>query len=123
MRPVSAVKRKHPQVGGEALRLVTPVGDQAGRAHDESWRGQPAGCLLGQDVGQSLDRLTQAHIVGEDTAEPQLADEAQPGEPVSLIGSQGGTQARRGLGLAQPAEPAQRGGHFHQARCAHPAQP
>ena len=46
------------------------------------------------DQRQRLQRLAEAHVVGEDAAEPVLPQERQPAEPVALVGPQLGAQTR-----------------------------
>ncbi|MNZ87580.1 hypothetical protein D3C78_1064420 [compost metagenome] len=98
---------QHAQVRGEARRLVLPVGDQAGRHHYQCRAVHAAGFFLGQDVGQGLQSLAQAHVVAEDTADAQLTQGLHPAQTLQLIGAQVGVQAgrrRAGLGAvaAQP---------------------
>ena len=44
------------------------------------------------EQGESLHGLTQAHIVGENTAQPLLVQEGQPLETLHLVGAQGRLQ-------------------------------
>ena len=59
------------------------------------------------DEGQGLERLAQAHVVGEDAAELVLPQEGQPAEALPLVGPQlsvqGGRQLRGSQGLERKA--------------------
>lgn len=44
--PAGAVQGQHAQIGGEALGLVQPVGDQAGGHHHQRRRVEPPGLLF-----------------------------------------------------------------------------
>ena len=80
----------HPQVRGEPRRLALPVADQRHRAHQQGGPGRAPG----RDERQQLDRLAQAHVVGQDAAEAELAEEGQPGKPAFLVGAQLAGEAR-----------------------------
>ena len=101
-----------PQVRGEPGRLALPVADQRHRAHQQ--RGSGLRGLRG-DERQELDRLAQAHVVGQDAAQAQVAQEGEPRKPALLVGPQrpGEARGRRhrrqppvGLPGQQVAEPA-----------------
>ena len=66
-------------VNRAASRCQLPTSDIG---HTSSVGLAPA---LAGDQRQQLDRLAQAHVVGEDAAEPELAQEGQPGEPALLV--------------------------------------
>ena len=106
LAPARAVQREHAQVGGEAFGLVQPVGDQAGR-HDHQCRaGQAPGLLLQQHEGEGLQRLAQAHVVGEDAAGADFAQRLHPAQALVLVGAQlgveaGGNLCRLGTVVAQ----------------------
>ena len=58
---------------------------------------------LVRDERQQLDRLAQAHVVGQDAAQAELAEEGQPGKPAFLVGAQLAGEARgRGHGPQPP---------------------
>ena len=91
----AALQGQHAQAGGEAGDLVLPVGDQAGGHDDQRRRGQATGRLFDEDVRQGLQRLAQAHVVGQDAAHVQFPQRLQPGHAVALIGPQFGVQGVR----------------------------
>ena len=93
LAPLIAVQDEHGKVGRELARLVAPGRHQAGGADDQAGLDQVARVALGQDMGESLDGLPQAHIVGEHARQAQAAQELQPGEAVLLIVAQGGLEA------------------------------
>ncbi|MNR18914.1 hypothetical protein D3C85_1356700 [compost metagenome] len=95
--PLRAVQGEHPQLGGEACGLVLPVGDQAGGHDDQGGPGQASGLLLGEDVRQGLQGLAQAHVVGEDAADLQLAQRLHPAQTLQLVVAQFGVQPGRRL--------------------------
>ena len=116
------MQRKHAQLRRQTGGLRTPIGHHARRADDEARPVEPAFALLDQEMGQRLHGLAEPHIVGEEAAELEGAQELQPVEPGLLIGAQlrlepGGRVHRFDLGkgrkalyqCAQPlaAEPAQ----------------
>ena len=73
----------------EPLRLVAPVLDEARRAHDEG--GDPlrgAAAALQLEPGQRLERLAEAHLVGEDAARAVCLQEAKPGDALLLVRAQ-----------------------------------
>ncbi|MNZ70225.1 hypothetical protein D3C78_885560 [compost metagenome] len=90
-----AMQGQHAQVGGEAFGLVQPVGDQAGRHHHQRRRGQAAGLLFQQHMGQRLQGFAQAHVVGEDAAGVHLTQRLHPAQAFVLVGAQLGAQAFR----------------------------
>ena len=98
VQPVRAVVHVHPEVRGEPRRLALPVADQRHRAHQQ--RGVPPG--LAGDERQQLDGLAQAHVVGQDAAEAELAEEGQPGQPALLVRAQLAGEAGRGRHRPQP---------------------
>ena len=81
----------HLQRRGEAADLLLPVAEHRRRADDQR-RHRPLVCgralLYVQQVGDQLHRLAEAHVVGETGAEPELAQEAQPGVSVLLVGAE-----------------------------------
>ena len=72
---------------------------------------------------QSLHRLAQSHIVGQDPAELDLAQELQPVQALLLIRAQLGLQAIRRRNRSDFADPAQLPADLEQARAAKPAKP
>jgi hypothetical protein len=83
--PFAAVERQHLEVRGESLSFQAPIGHEAGRRDHQ---GRPVGAaalLLDQDVGQRLHGLAETHVIREDAAEFDLAQELQPAQPFFLI--------------------------------------
>ena len=101
-----------PQPRSEPLGLPLPVAHHGSRADDQSRGIEPALLLIVDEQREGLKGFTKAHIVGETSAEPGLAQEAEPGVTGSLVGSQLGFEAsrdRQGFELpvvAEAAEPA-----------------
>ena len=87
------------QVGGEPVQLALPVAEHRGRAR----RSAPAARAVGaiEQVGDQLHRLAEAHVVGQERAQPELAhpQTASPGRP-SGTGRSGALEA---LGRLEPA--------------------
>ena len=99
------------RLGQETFRLRRPVGDDGGRGNHEEGRerlealtslgGTFGGGTFGGgtsgggtvllnhvgEQGESLHGLTQAHIVGENTAQTLLVQEGQPLETLHLVGA------------------------------------
>ena len=95
--------RHHGQVRGEPRGLGGPVGHHAGRGDDQE-RAARRILLPGvTDQGEALQRLAQAHVVGEDSAQPVLPEKGQPAEPVLLVRAQPGPQPGRRLGSVRTA--------------------
>ena len=81
----------------ELRQLRLPVRDQRGR-HDEQARA--FFCLVALQIEQQrdhLDRLAEAHVVGQAGAQPQAGDESQPGVARLLIRAKLRLQVGRGL--------------------------
>ncbi|MNJ42383.1 hypothetical protein D3C77_373530 [compost metagenome] len=95
--PAQAMQGQDAQAGGEALRFVLPIGDQAGGHHHHGRMVQTSGVFLGKQVCQGLQGLAQAHVVGEDAAYFQLAQGLHPAQAFDLIGTQRGVEALRDL--------------------------
>ena len=87
----------YPQVRGEPGRLPLPVADQRHRAHQQR---RPA--AVRRDQREQLDRLAQAHVVGQDAAQAEPAEEGQPGKPSFLVGPQLAGEARGSGHRPQP---------------------
>ena len=71
-----------------------PVEDQ--RAGDDRQR-RPLGLAVGPpplQERQDLDRLAQAHVVGQDAAEAEPLEVVEPAQPLALIGAQLAVEAR-----------------------------
>ena len=90
-----AVVLPHPQLRREARRLPFPVGEHRGGGHQQ--HGPPQ-FLLRLEVlqeGQQLDRLAQAHVVGQTGALVEAVQEGQPAQAPLLIGPQLAREALR----------------------------
>ena len=96
---VGAMQCQHAQVGGEAGRFTGPVMQQRGGHHHQGRLLQPALFLFQQDMGQGLQCLAQAHVVGQHAAEVLLPQVLQPGQALQLVRTQGGGQPGRGSDL------------------------
>ena len=73
----------------KACRLVTPVPEQRRRNHEKGRCSQPSRAVatLAEQQRQHLDGLAETHVVGKAGAEAQLRQEAQPAQPLVLIGA------------------------------------
>ncbi len=91
------VKDDDAEVRSEARRLPCPVAHERGRPDDERRRVQASGCLLDANVGDGLQRLAEAHLVGEHAAGAALAEPLQEGDSLALIGPKRGLQLRGSL--------------------------
>ncbi|MNL21589.1 hypothetical protein D3C87_1428870 [compost metagenome] len=96
-----AVQDQALEVGREARELLLPVEDDRG-GRDQQRRPLVPGCLLAQQEGDRLDRLAQAHVVGEDAVEAVVGQEAQVIEAPALVLAQ---LADEGLGHAHLGDP------------------
>ena len=117
-QPLRSVMDVDPQCRSECRRLVLPVSHHRHRA-DQQRRRRP--WVVGVFPGlqrEHLDRLAQAHVVGEAGAEPDAGHEGQVVEPALLVGPKGrqevvgrgdGPQLFAGPPGQQGAEPALRG--------------
>ena len=93
-RPVVAVDL---ELRAEAAELVGPSVENA-RRHDDQRRRPP---LQG---AEGLERLAEAHVVGEERPEPGPAEEREPADARLLIVAQRRPQVLRQLGRRQPGE-------------------
>ena len=103
------------------LEFGDPVVDERGRRHHE--RGaRVARLLAGHDVRDGLEGLAQAHVVGQDSAEPQALQGLQPAEALDLVGAQHLAQAGGDLevGVAEGLEVAHDGAKAAVALQPHP---
>ena len=80
-----AMQVQYVQHRREALRLVTPVVYEGGGHDNQRGLSEPAGLLFGEKVRERLQRLAQAHVVGQHAGEVVSAQELHPGEPLTLI--------------------------------------
>src|SRR5690606_15914221 len=80
-----------------------PVEDERLR-HDDERRPPHAFLPASLEQREHLDRLAEAHVVGETAAETELAQELEPAEPLLLIAAQLAAKAARRCGRAHAAE-------------------
>ena len=118
-----ARERDSAQRRGEAPELGHPVVHERRGAHHQ--RGPLLPRLAArEDMRDHLQRLAQAHVVGEDAAAPHALERAEPAEAVELVGAQVCPERRgRGeIGLGQGVERGDEvaealvapvGGHLH----------
>ena len=65
-----------------------------------AWRRARRRCKQGQD----LNRLAQAHVVGEDSAEAEPVEIIEPAQPLALVGAELAVEARRRVERHDPLE-------------------
>lgn len=102
-----AVEGESAEVGGEAGGFIEPIGEDGRGTDHQGGAIQAALFFFEEHVGESLDGFTQAHVVGEDTAEVEFAEELDPAEAVELVGAQFGAESEgwgEGSGLGGLAE-------------------
>ena len=76
---IGAVMHEHPELGREARELALPVAEHRHRADDE----RRAAGRVGEERGDELCGLAEAHVVGEAGTEPEPSEERQPaGSPL-----------------------------------------
>ena len=78
-RAGAVIQRTPCSAGPEARELRLPVGEHAGRADDER---RPL------ERAERLQRLAEAHVVGEHAAEAGAAQEGEPVDALALVGAQ-----------------------------------
>ena len=79
-KPEAAVVAVHAQRGREPRDLRAPLLDDAHRADDErrAEHARPHFLALGGEHRDRLDGLPEAHVVGQDPADPEIAEHPQP---------------------------------------------
>ena len=109
------------ELGAELLGLIEPVKDDRAGHDDERGLGGRHGLgVLGARAGrvavdrvavgpavhhgQHLDGLAQAHVVGQDAAHAEGAQELQPAQAFALVGPQGAAKAFGGVGGVDAVE-------------------
>ena len=97
----AAVVDRDAQLRREALGLPQPVADDRGGRDDER---RPR-VVVGDEREQHRG-LPEAHVVGEDPAEPVALEPDQPVEPVALVVAQRDLDHRRARRCARPARAA-----------------
>ena len=76
------------ELGREAGKFLQPVVHERRRAHDKARPHAARLVATGEQKRDELQRLAQAHLVGEDAAEPRIAARRKPAEAFFLIGAQ-----------------------------------
>ena len=76
------------QAGREPGRLALPRRQHRRRCHDEHRVVELAALVRPQHHREHLQRLAQAHVVGQHPAEAAVPQQRQPAEPVDLVGPQ-----------------------------------
>jgi hypothetical protein len=102
--PLRPVQGEQTQLRSEPCRLGAPVRPHAGRADHKARPIQPAGLFLHENVGESLHRLAQAHVVGKDAAQAVAVQELQPIQPRLLIGAEDRPEVRWRFDRFDPGE-------------------
>ena len=113
--PLGAVVDGDGEARREARGLLDPVLDDGGGADEERRADRLARLARRQEGREELDRLAEAHVVGEAAAEPAREEEAEPGDALLLVGAQAaqeglrrdeGRLLRGRVGLEELGEPA-----------------
>ncbi len=76
------------QPWSEPRRLSRPVRRDARRRDDEEGPGLGIALAGVANEGERLQRLAEAHVVGEDAAELEIPERGEPAESVALVGAQ-----------------------------------
>ena len=100
-----ARERKHAQAGREPFGFSLPVVDHRCRAHDQRRATFRVAFAQPFDPRQSLNGLSEAHVVGEDRAHAQPGHEREEIKPVALVGPKDRFEARRYWDARQALEP------------------
>ncbi len=110
-QPLAAVVHVHAERGREPLDLAGPLARDAHRADDEGG-AERVGAELLPLGGQHRDRLhglAEPHVVGEDGADPEVAEQPQPAVAALLEREERLRHRRRGAeGLVAPLVAARR---------------
>ena len=108
--PADTVMEVNPQRGREPLDLGAPLADDAHRADDERRPEllRRRFLALGDEHRDRLHRLPEAHVVGQDPAHPEVAEQPQPAvtallerEEVELHRGRSGEGAEAPVAVAQ----------------------
>ena len=107
-RAVRAVVDHGAQAGGESVQLPLPVAEHGRRADDQ---GGPVVLVTAvEQVGDQLDGLAEAHVVGEQRPKSELAHAHEPAQARLLVRTQEAVEP--GRRLHRPAQ-----GRVAQLRC------
>jgi hypothetical protein len=94
LMPIEAVQHGDDQMRRELRQFGGPVGDEAGRHHDQRRAIEPTFRLFDDDMGDGLGGLAETHVIGQEAAEAEAAQMLQPIHALLLIRSQGGREGR-----------------------------
>ena len=83
-----AVQGQHFQHRRKAGNLGLPVRNQAGRHHDQRGLFQRTALFQCEQMGDQLQRLAQAHVVGQHAAHAGLGQRIEPAQAFALVGAQ-----------------------------------
>ena len=95
--PIRAVQDHDAKRRREPSDLSRPVAHERGRADDERWSIEAPFALLDPDVRDRLERLAEAHLVGQHAPDAALAESLQERDPFALVGPERGAKAARNL--------------------------
>ena len=111
---LARLEHQHLEVGGELLGLTAPVVQHRGGTQDQRRLLVLLGGILMQpgEPSQGLEGFAQAHVVRQNASQTKPGEVGQEVEPILLIGSQIGANARRQLGLGHALEVGQLGPQF-----------
>jgi len=102
---ITADVRQEAETRREAARFVDPVVHQRTRDHDERRVSPPPGALLAREQqSQYLDRLAEAHVVGEAPAEAESPQKTRATQAFGLIGPERAHESLRGAGRLEAVE-------------------
>ena len=85
---------EHRKLGSKTRRFLPPVADHRSGA-DQEHRAVDAVGAVAFEQRESLDGLSEAHIVGQTGAQSVLSKESEPGESAHLIRPQSALKTRR----------------------------
>ena len=102
----AAFEHQHLHLGREAVGFAAPIVQHRGRTNDQGGLGLFAVAIPqpGQP-GQSLQRLAQAHVVGERASEVHLSEVTEKIESFLLVRPQFGLDPRRQRNLWNALKP------------------
>ncbi|MNV30726.1 hypothetical protein D3C71_1220050 [compost metagenome] len=106
-----AMQHQTTQPRAKAGRLALPVAHEAHGCDDQRRCGQPPRVFFDLDVCQGLQRLAQAHVVGQHPGQSVGTQKLQPVQPLLLVRPQGGPHAGGQRHLRQGADALQLGHH------------
>ena len=96
-RAVAAVEHVHPQARRELGDLAVPVRHEGRRRDDERGAIEATLLLLREEMRDGLERLAEAHVVGEDAADAARPQVLEPGEALDLVRTERSDEAGRRL--------------------------